>query len=140
MKRLLLLVFTVLALSSNLFGQDKENYTYEFRYKKKVVVLYSFVTINDSVFMVGQVRDGKTGDVLGMVNINEKVGKPGTVSNRTGTLGNTEFARRNFKLLIWRNSGIINFVKYNPKVEFSFNIDFDLRKDEIIEITDWAHY
>ena len=135
----LLFIISVFSFSS-LLGQATSTYSYQYQHKK-TVVLYSFVAERDSIFIVGHVKEKKTGSPITGVNILDKKARRGTVSNRMGELGHTPSTPGDFRLFLSHGEGDIQFYNLGDLV-FDFELSYNLRQSEIVKKTEntYSHH
>ena len=131
MKHTVLLLFITAISFSALRSQALDVYTYQYKHKK-AIVLYSFMAERDSVFIVGHIKEKKTGTPITGVNINETKARFGTVSNRVGELGKNALTSGDFRLFLLHKEGHIRFHNYGV-LPFDFELSYDLHRSEILK-------
>ena len=111
------LISLLLLCSSSLSAQTYEPYLHEYK-KGKSILRYSYIQRNDSSFIVGQLKDRKTGASVPNINILIKEFRIGTVPDLEG----------NFVLFLPRPEGTIVFDKTGYTY---FQFPYTYKKDDL---------
>lgn len=102
----------VLLFSLNLVCFAQQHY--QLKYKSgKCILMYSFYSLNDSIFIYGQLSEKKTNDPINNMNIIVKGFRIGTVPNPQGE----------FRLFLPQRDGVLSFDKEGfDRFDFPYEI------------------